>query len=532
MGTWHCWGHCYGGCDSSFQTRLFSVVELMADFMTDDFGQLLRGHIRAALAEPAFVDALAAVLELSRALTELRRRVWNAQWPGVRKASLAALGLGHSYTCLLNEVWRDWADDTEAVRAVGSACADAFGEISQRSDRVTIVANIRQRLTSGGANLSPHVESLLSLMAAGASAFPGMADPVLAASDPSPAAPVQLPSRLAVAASNLGLQGLAHHNFNKIFLSEEPLSTDVEPVLEAFSDLAQGCAERLISAQMRLHDAAAATTNRDQLVAAAQRLGSVAEDIVTPLAAAQARVVRLAADLRSSGRGVLAEKTGLALVGAATTMREAFASYASSGSLVLDLHRPQLAAETDSLLSSAATTIPFSAVLPNGANVELSELSTVEGGAFVEISGFAESFRQSRLPDGKLVSVVELRDPSSGATARAAAIFVHLPHTGVTEGAFICLSGIYRKRSVLFGGKPGVQIDALAPEELAAQSWQVQLYALAAPWFMVWRNWLNIQWSMGPHSAAHDSTKARRGAAEMIYTPFVRKTAQLGRQHD
>ncbi len=202
--------------------------------------------------------------------------------------------------------------------------------------------------------------------------------------------------------------------------------------------------------------------------------------------------------------------------------REAFSSHAAALALVSELRkfRPEALARA---VLDVASDVEFDRPLPSGKRTELSHLANTPDDTLVQIRGFATDFHQRRSSDGKLVSTVKLVDPSSGASATAAGVFIHLPHAGVTEGAYVHVHGLARKSSKLLDGAAGVEIDVLPLVKLAEHSWRMRLLQLGAPWAETWRNGLHLYWSLGPHAAAEDdSPAANRGAAELVFTPFAR----------
>jgi hypothetical protein len=83
-------------------------------------------------------------------------------------------------------------------------------------------------------------------------------------------------------------------------------------------------------------------------------------------------------------------------------------------------------------------------------------------------------------------------DPSSGAQARAAAIFVDWRHAGLTCGSYCRFSATFHSSLAQLGGEPGLLIDRLPESQLAAIGWRFNFLRSAVRWFEPFRNSHNM----------------------------------------
>jgi hypothetical protein len=458
-----------------------------------------------------------ALRELSDRLVTLRRAVRSAQWNAVLAASLDAVGAAHAHLPAIADLEAEAAETLVYHSERAEAFATAFAVLAERDDRVEVVAKLRAQLTGADPGLAQRLEVVLARIEAGERTFPSLATTAIDTMVPTGA-----PADLAIAAASRGLRGLAHHAFNTVTIPPPDLGTALE-VLEEFEGVVTHRESLLRDAQTRLFDAIKAGSPGAVVANEAQELAATVEQFAAGFAAAQARVAAVASALRDAGRGTDAEKAGMRLAAAGLLLREAFASHAAAVALGVELRRFRPSSNAQRVLDIDQGMV-FDAALPSGRRTELAHLSTVADGTLVQIRGFATGFEQRRSADGKLLSQVTLLDPSSGSSAAAVGVFIHLPHAGVTEGAYVVVHGFARTSSPLLAGGAGVEIDVLPLVELAKRSWRLRLLELGALWAETWRNGLHIHWSLGPHSAADDdSPAANRGAAELVFTPFARE---------
>jgi hypothetical protein len=459
-----------------------------------------------------------AVEELSDRLVLLRRAVRAADWDAVLDASLAAIGSGHAQSLRIAALDSETAATLAYYAERAGAFTAAFQALSRREDRAQIVAGARTQLTAADPALAQRLEDVLSRIEAGATDFPSVSLAEIETLEP---APTRLPTDLAIAALSRGHRGLAYRAYNTV-TSAAPDPGTAETVLDAFSAVVASRRSLLRGAQTRLFEAIKAARPADVIAVEAHALAATVELFITSFVAEQARVAPLAVALLDVGRGSDAERVGSRLAEAGLLTREAFVSHAAALALGFEMRRFRPSRLAEQVLAPEPG-VEFERPLPSAPRTELSALPGTADGMMVQIRGFATAFEQRRSADGKLLSAVTLVDPSSGASAEAVAVFVHLPHAGVTEGAYLQLHGAVRASSPLLEGRPGVEIDVLALAELAERSWLVRLLRLGEPWAEVWRNGAHVQWSLGAHSADDDeSPAANRGAAELVFTPFAR----------
>lgn len=237
--------------------------------------------------------------------------------------------------------------------------------------------------------------------------------------------------------------------------------------------------------------------------------------------AAQSRAFAVAVALREAGRGGDAERLGAALLLAARTTREAFAAHAAARAVAAEAGSSTPSALVASVLEVGVAHVRS---LPRGLATDVAHLPGVADGTLVRVRGFATAVTHRREADGKLVGEVTLLDPSSGAEVRVVVVFVHLANAGLTLGSYVEAHGVLQHTAALLGGTRGVMVDVMPLVELARTSWRLRLQALGARWTPVWRNSHHLAWSWGAHVAApDDAATADRGAAELVFTPFVRE---------
>jgi hypothetical protein len=331
--------------------------------------------------------------------------------------------------------------------------------------------------------------------------------------------------RAAVACASRGLLGSIHADLNLAFAGYESSGETLADadVVDAFAELEEGFASELRSAQLALRGALTPELSEEILPAVGELVGFVERRL--PVVARAQAVAHLAAGvLRDRGQGGEAEALGGVAVRAGATTREALASHAAAHRVALNVFATVQEDEVAEL-AAMASDVPFDADVPNGRDVDLTRLEEVDDGTFVEIRGFVTAHEAERDADGKLISRLDLLDPSSGAQARAAAIFTELAHAGVTRGAFCRVNGIFRVASELCDGGPGVEIDRVSHVELARGSWWAAFLRLSDPWYPHWRNGSNLYWSLGPYRIVIageevDEEASDFGAGELIFRPF------------
>jgi hypothetical protein len=281
--------------------------------------------------------------------------------------------------------------------------------------------------------------------------------------------------------------------------------------------------------RQKLHDRQRALFESASTLERLERAHALVEqmDAALPgLSEAQAMLYLSGFALRKLGKGGVSEQVGSRAASAAALVREAIASVAAAERIALGIELGYPDQEVDSLIATAGSR-PFDGSFPRGKVLPLNHLSEAADGTHVELAAYVQGIESGRSGD-KLVSRAHLKDPSSGARATVAAIFVHFRHLGLTGGCFLRASGVLRHSSQLAGGDVAVEVDRLSLKEIAASSWRIGLLALSHPWFEVWRNAQNITCSWGAHRPGSNGdgvVPGLEGAAEPVFTPFLRGIA-------
>ncbi|GAB2885022.1 hypothetical protein ACCI51_09475 [Microbulbifer echini] len=316
-----------------------------------------------------------------------------------------------------------------------------------------------------------------------------------------------------------GLLALAHAQFNNALKAGEHKPgfsaadiREVKSVTHAFSSFLQGGQKQVYSALL--------VGDPQNITNASLLFAGEIERRLPALAGAQAAMHTVIQALLQRNSGGLAERLGDIAVDAHFLTRKAIACHTACYRLAASACGLDTPKDIRDLQKNIAS-ISFTTPLPNGKNVELAKLNNDFEGEFVEVRGFIQEVTSPPQEGGMLLSHLKLQDPSSGAEANAVVRFSHLPHAGVTKGAFCKLSGTFKKSSSLLSGRPGVEVDALALADLGKNSFDVAFMRLANRWFQPWRSNANLYWSLGAQSA-DGSDVAAQGAAELLFTPLIR----------
>jgi hypothetical protein len=453
----------------------------------------------------------------------LRQAVAEERWPSVVELSTHCLGLGYgAFRVLRSEAItaRESVRSLEATRESTTALLLRLASDPQGDD---LFAKMRERMAASRPNLVPTFDGLLQLLKQGETRdLPWLQ--ALSRREVGVRSTRAKAGQAAIASLSRGLLGLTHANFNLAYQKGQPETKlhGSDDAIETFRAAVDEFRAALRSGQLALYGALTANQHEEDVSQAACALAGSIEERLPRFARAQAWAYRTMDSLRSKGRGGAAEKLGhLAMVAGAAT-REALASHVAGYNLALQLRGPIPAPDAIDLYRKAAS-LAFDATLPHGKDIPIATLSEVEDSDFVEIEGFVTALPVSKSSDQKLISRVELLDPSSGVSASAAILFTHLPHVGLTAGAFCGLSGTYRESSSLCEGRPAVEIDRLSVAQISKQSWWAAFLWSAKPWFQYWRNENNMRWSLGPHHhTPADAQATQLGAGELIFPPFVR----------
>jgi len=462
---------------------------------------------------------------LIKEMISLRKAVVDRKWPKVKELGIRCLGLGHGILRVLEGEVRARGLRSNSLRASFESFDDALRQIAQGENRPVFFEEFRKLLAAESPELLDKLDGVLRKLEQ------GQTDGVSIVSEIIPPERLRIvPVTLDVAKNAMlaglvrGSLGLIHADFNLAYQALEP---DAESISEAdirgaLKELTEEFASQLRARQLAIYDSLASSRSVREAVEVAESLGAFVEQELPRLARAQAVAHLVSGVLRSKGQNGEAEEIGRITVQAGALTREAIASQVTASLLAIDLMRLPVP-ETTNTLISLASAVQFDGRLPNGKDTPLAKLDQVKDGAFVEIEGFVTGLKVIRATEKKLISRVQLTDPSSGATALAATVFTHLPHVGLTRGSFCRINGIFRKESRLIGGRSGVEVDRLAQAELSEKIWRVAFLRTANRWFENWRNGNNMYWSMGPHRIASTPKDVSfLGAGELIFTPFIR----------
>lgn len=394
-------------------------------------------------------------------------------------------------------------------------------EISQRDLPDAAFDELRRRLAKHASD-APNVNESLEMMAEGKTS--GV--PLLDALDGLGEAPSgRVAQQAAIACLSRGLMAWVHSEFN-LALRTSRADAEVDALTradarEAIAMRVDDFAAQLRAGQLGLYGALAADRPTGEVILLASALAGGIEARLPAFAHVQAKLHSAIGRLRAQRKGGASETLGRLAVRAGMLTREALATHAASYRIAAELSSDSPHAEVAALRKQAPS-IPFEAKLPVGTRVELAKLDSVEDAASVEIEGFVQTLEATRTRDRKLVTRIELLDPSSRARAHAVVLFVDLPHAGVTIDAYCRLHGTFRRTSKLFDAGPVVEVDRLSLTKLKARSWWVGFLQLADPWAPYWRNNTSMYWSLGPHEGFEAGETARHGAAEIVFLPAIR----------
>jgi hypothetical protein len=406
-------------------------------------------------------------------------------------------------------------------QSLNTAVADIFAKIAASQDGPAIVQEIRNTLAQENPAFLASIEESLKQLELGVSAVP-LIEKLRAVAPFVESAAAEMPTETPLVGLSRGLLGVVHSEFNRAFQALDSRGPEVpgggSDLLAPFEAGLEEFAGKLREGQLTLKDTLRDLKSASDAIPAACTLAGLVEDHQPRLARLQARAFFAARNLIDQGTGAAAERLGDVAARAGFLSREALSTHVACYRTVLELLGPDPGQDVRELQQRAGQ-IEFDANLPNGLDVDLSKLDQVQDGTFVEVRGFVTHQEVVRN-----ISRVEVTDPSSGASARAAVVFTQLAHAGLTKGAFCRINGTLRKATNLLDGDPGIEIDKLPLVKLGAKSWRIALLRLSQPWFQVWRNGVNMIWALGPHHRTREDPESFVGAGELIFPPFMRQT--------
>lgn len=493
-----------GGWDATLLRR---VGELQDAISGRDWPAVLEASLRCAGEGHAAFTALTAALSNARTTAAMQAADTNAAM-----TMFAALAERPQGGTLLEARVADFAPLAREERLDASldALAERTGELSDeqrallreqllpRTDGSTFRDGLRH-LVDGGREPNPMIEAIEAYV-------PGTVE--------------HLGVRSSIAAISRGLLGRLHAEFNAL-REFGPSQSELDTLgqhPEFFESAVAGFDRDLIAALRTLFANLAGTT------ASAGHPLSLALELegrLGPFIQVVSRLDATARNLRDQGSGTRSERLGRLGARAGGLVREALSAHAAALRIALELRVRDSDAQARRVIE-AASELGFDAALPDGRNAELSKLPERPDGEFVEVTGVVQALHTRRDPDGKLVSTAVLEDPSSGAIAELAVVFVALNHVGVTVGATCRVHGTWRPSSVLAEGRPAVEAHRLSKTTLEGSSWRHAMVLLSEPFFPRWRNFSQMDWSWGLHTGEIQADTADLGAAEVVFLPAFR----------
>lgn len=468
---------------------------------------------------------------LTLQLSEVRDSVGTRDWKAAKIAGLSCLGLGMSSNMILSMTAAGNRAQAALQLELASRMSTFLDEVisANNTHLDEVMAIVVDQHTKVSPDTLPEFQSLIDSIVAGTITGAELTQTITGQGKP-----LGFPQsfNLAVEASTAarvrGLLTIYHAEFN---IALDALSIEARN-FEDTADLVESLLTSAFSTFRSSWNAMLQTIQSDlanaQPGVAPQSLQVLASfvDSEVPMMARRLAVARVTSNaLRSAGSGQRAEKLGRRAAEAGRMIREAVASYGASSLLSIWMRAPSIPDEIRELLSDAGD-LAFDSAIPNGKDTELSQLSNSLPGKLVEVSGFVESISAMREPSGKLISRATLVDPSSGAKGDIVAVFVHMAHSGVTEGSYVRASGVF-DTTPPGGGAPALHIDSIPIAKIAEKSFRMRFYRLCRPYFKVWPNRANLYWSPGPHSLVDDvdgvkESSSSFGAGELLFQPFIR----------
>ena len=294
---------------------------------------------------------------------------------------------------------------------------------------------------------------------------------------------------MALLALHRGILGSVHAAFNLAVLTAEARPKRSRASLrESFAAMLEEQETTFQSALAQLQSALSSKEPTETAGVAALALAGLIEERLPLFARAQGTAfAAIDAHLRD-GQGTEAEQFGRLTVRAGVLTRRALAAHVAAYRLSIAM-RGVGADEKTATLQAASKQLPLTVKFPGGPLVPLARLGDLRDRDELTVRAFVTSVRVDRTSDGKLVSFIDLVDPSSKAVSQALVIFTHLPHLGLTGGACCELSGRFEKSSNLAGGQAAIVVQRLSLVELARKSWQVAFLRTAERWYRALAQW-------------------------------------------
>lgn len=472
--------------------------------------ELLSRRLQASTTALALDETWAEKLILS--VLELEDAVIDGDWRAIRRTSQQCLGNGIAAHSDLT--YRAF-DRASRVPNVVAALVDlVLRGVAASPDRGPLVDRLRTSLPSDDEAAAARLGAVLDAVAEGTAAG-NAAFTALVRRRPGV---LGLPgSHYALASLTRGLLGTIHSEFNAAWeywesRTDSLLSPDLVPTLGSLINVFD---QEQIRKVTKLQACLVGDLDRAETSAAIRDLWHSVGMSAPRLGRALSAGHRAAAAYRDRGSGEQAEEVGSMLAEGGGLIRQSVASAIAGQQLALDVALNESGAPIP--LAALARQLPLGDGLRNGRNVDLEDIGELDDDDLVEVRAFVDKVEAVRDADGKLMSIVTVADPSSGASAKATANFVDFRHRGMTPGSF-CRFSATVERSNQAGEAVALRIDRLSAAEWSGVQWRFALMDSARRWFQPFPNGHNIVWSLGPHHAASVTEDSdRMGAGELVF---------------
>lgn len=430
------------------------------------------------------------LVERTKLLRECRDAVQHGDWVLLRELAFDALGAGHTGVQLVREEGAAALAEQRHRTNQAARLIEAL-ETMLASDEASVLAELEEALLDAPPDERALLTEWLKALRAGNTA--PLVDHLTA--------PAQLrPNISAQAARGLlagGLHARVIAEFNLSYVQGAGGNGSRNQLDDALAATTADVAESLRQRQTALYVAA--------LDSAIGAVDDAATAIVRTVEESLPSFVRAQARCRAvSDTGT--RSLGPALARAGRLTREAMASHAAACAILLD----------GAGMLPSAPALPFELSLPDGKDTSLSNINEVGDGSYIEVEGHVVDLDVFREAGGKLLSRMTLADGRDRNRVTAIAVYTHLPHRGVTGGAYCRLSGTFRSSSTMNEGNAAIEIERLRLADAAKASWLAAYLRAGQDLFPAWPNGLNMSWSLGPHQPTDDAPLMHVGAGEFL----------------
>lgn len=401
-------------------------------------------------------------------------------------------------------------DEEDRAQYFGNMIADIQNAMLEIED-AEILANLQQKITSLEALKEGNIKNnaLLEYLRSTTYELNAMDQTAIEA-----VAALSMRSLSAICHYNFEQQSAIVENQNLVSLEKTPFGDELAAELETYKQ----------ELQNQLKEIYLAVVGEKNISLAIQQLIAYLEGKLPQVARTLATVAAFATQLKNSGKGGASEKIGKIGAQGGDAYREGLAAMAAAYYLALENQAVEPAPSVLHLLKNSHL-MAFDVLLPNGKDTEISKVNTLDDNDFVEVAGFVTDIQTGRDNDDKLITQIELHDPSSNSTVTAAGVFVHFRHLGLLEGSYCNLSGFWQSTSSINKGNAAIEIDKLSVKELAKSSWKIAFLDLSSKFYARWPGNYNIQYNLAKHISAipdGESESDILGAGELIFKPFIK----------